>query len=300
MNKNLVNCKTCGKEIGENVKKCIHCGTDQRNFFLRYKIITLFIIVCAIGAIGRTGVAETNKPTSAQVTPAAKVNPVTSTATTEVSEKPIQVTAKQLEQEYDDNQFAADGKYKGKLLEVTGVPIAIDRDFSNNPYINLSANGNGFTTVWCSFSQEDASSLAKVNKNHEVTVQGICDGIDSNINLEKCKVITVSSEPIPENNNKSLLYDSQNKNNEPDQNTPITGVQAIQIVKQIVKKDMLYQNDHEENVNGIDCYVIHVYEVVNDGGGAAHTATAGWYAVQKNDGKVYDNILDPNHLHPLN
>ncbi|MBS3973519.1 MAG: zinc ribbon domain-containing protein [Actinobacteria bacterium] len=52
----LVECKTCGKEIAKGVKKCVHCGANQRNFFLRHKILTglmaivaLVVVVAALG-----------------------------------------------------------------------------------------------------------------------------------------------------------------------------------------------------------------------------------------------------------
>ena len=87
-------------------------------------------------------------------------------------------------------------------MEVIGVIIAIERDFSDNPYINLAAEASGrsVTNVWCRFAKDNASSLAKVDKSLTVTIQGICDGIDGDVYLKDCKVIKISSEPIPENN----------------------------------------------------------------------------------------------------
>jgi len=147
--------------------------------------------------------ATKDAPVIKYVTPVA---PTTPEASPNPTEKLIRVTAKQLEQDYDDNQFTADEEYKGKLIEVTGAIITIDRDFDDKPYINLAANGNSFTTVWCSFDESDVSSLAKANKNYEITIQGICDGLKSNVNLKKCKVISISSEPIQINKSESLLH----------------------------------------------------------------------------------------------
>lgn len=48
----VVACKACGKEIGKGVKKCVHCGTDQRNFFMKHKIITGVLVLFALGVIG--------------------------------------------------------------------------------------------------------------------------------------------------------------------------------------------------------------------------------------------------------
>ena len=41
----LVACKACEKEIAKGVKKCPNCGKDQRNWFMRHKILSF------IGAI---------------------------------------------------------------------------------------------------------------------------------------------------------------------------------------------------------------------------------------------------------
>src|SRR5699024_3398219 len=41
-------CKACGKDIAKGVKKCVHCGKDQRNFFMRHKIFTGFLSIIAL------------------------------------------------------------------------------------------------------------------------------------------------------------------------------------------------------------------------------------------------------------
>ena len=49
--KMMTQCKACGGDIAKGVKKCPHCGKDQRNFFMRHKIITGFIILLILGSI---------------------------------------------------------------------------------------------------------------------------------------------------------------------------------------------------------------------------------------------------------
>lgn len=44
----LTNCKACQKEIGEKVAKCPHCGTDQRNWFMRHKFLSFVGIVIVL------------------------------------------------------------------------------------------------------------------------------------------------------------------------------------------------------------------------------------------------------------
>lgn len=60
MNNNMTTCKACGKEIAKGAIKCPHCGKDQRNFFMRHKILTVLIVLIILGAIG--GAAGSNSP----------------------------------------------------------------------------------------------------------------------------------------------------------------------------------------------------------------------------------------------
>lgn len=46
----LKNCKECGAEVSSK-GVCPKCGKDQRNFFVKHKVITFILIVIVIGAI---------------------------------------------------------------------------------------------------------------------------------------------------------------------------------------------------------------------------------------------------------
>lgn len=48
----LVTCKACGKEIAKGVKKCPHCGKDQRSFFGRHKILSFIGVLILLGIVG--------------------------------------------------------------------------------------------------------------------------------------------------------------------------------------------------------------------------------------------------------
>lgn len=52
MNNKLTNCKACGKELAKGVKKCLSCGKDQRNFFMKHKILTGVLVLVIMGSIG--------------------------------------------------------------------------------------------------------------------------------------------------------------------------------------------------------------------------------------------------------
>ncbi|GGF76720.1 hypothetical protein GCM10010912_22300 [Paenibacillus albidus] len=66
----------------------------------------------------------------------------------------------------------------------------------------------------------------------------------------------------------------------------ITEVQAIQLVRNKygikASSDYFVEVDHSEGNN----YVVHVYEVIMDDETTGHTATYGWYYVDKSTGKI--------------
>jgi len=73
----LTNCKACQKEIAKSVKKCPSCGHDQRNFFMRHKIVTGIIVLAVLGIIGNTGDSTTTTA------------PVATTSTDKVASAPV-------------------------------------------------------------------------------------------------------------------------------------------------------------------------------------------------------------------
>lgn len=58
----MVNCKVCGKEIANGVNKCVHCGKDQRNFFMKHKIITVILAIVVIAGIGGINGSKKDDP----------------------------------------------------------------------------------------------------------------------------------------------------------------------------------------------------------------------------------------------
>lgn len=61
---NLVECKACGKEIAKGVKKCPHCGKDQRNWFMRHKILSFIGVIILISIIGGIASGGNNSDTN--------------------------------------------------------------------------------------------------------------------------------------------------------------------------------------------------------------------------------------------
>ena len=52
MSKKLTNCKTCGNEISKGAKCCPNCGSDNRKFYAKHKILTGLLALFIIGSVG--------------------------------------------------------------------------------------------------------------------------------------------------------------------------------------------------------------------------------------------------------
>ncbi len=57
-------CKSCRKEIDDKAKKCPHCQTDLRNWFLRHPILSIIIVLIVIGMASGSGDPKTGDNTS--------------------------------------------------------------------------------------------------------------------------------------------------------------------------------------------------------------------------------------------
>jgi hypothetical protein len=102
----------------------------------------------------------------------------------------LRVTAKQLYGAYRKHRAAADARYKGKLLEVTGVvyEVGTDRILSDAPEVMLT--GGAFDRalgVDCTFDERYDSETAKLKPGQTTAVLGICDGFAVNVLLLRCQ-----------------------------------------------------------------------------------------------------------------
>lgn len=107
------------------------------------------------------------------------------------------ITAEQLHEEYDANEVAADLKYKGKVLEVSGEVLSIGRSaLDEKPLVTLKA---GFLqSVFCYFDKAHESQLAQLVKGQHIIVRGLCVGVGFvDPELEDCALVQVQTSPPP-------------------------------------------------------------------------------------------------------
>ncbi|CAB3952783.1 OB-fold protein [Achromobacter piechaudii] len=80
------------------------------------------------------------------------------------------LSAAELFRIYDENEVAADLKFKGRLVRVEGKVESINVSFSGEPYISLEVPGHFLSGVRLNFSKAAMPHLAKVNKGAVIQV----------------------------------------------------------------------------------------------------------------------------------
>lgn len=107
-----------------------------------------------------------------------------------VGKADMKVEATKILKEFENNEAAADGKYKDKTLEVSGVVAKIDTQVMDDEKYNIQIGGGGqFEMFTVNCNGQSADAVAKIKKGQKITVVGkFDDGGDLGVELEPCEV----------------------------------------------------------------------------------------------------------------
>ena len=94
----------------------------------------------------------------------------------------FEVSAVQIAAEYESNESAADDKYKGEVILVTGVISEVYRGFLYTPYVELKAG------VRCNFSDNEDPVMAALSVGQTVSMKGRGDRLLFGVELRGCTV----------------------------------------------------------------------------------------------------------------
>jgi hypothetical protein len=109
---------------------------------------------------------------------------------TSQNEQAIRVSALELISAYKDNEVAADERYKGGVLEVSGMTDSIGKDILDTMHVVLKGGGEfEFRGVQCSFDDKHKGSLANLSKGQFITIRGKCEGLMGNVQLRECEIV---------------------------------------------------------------------------------------------------------------
>jgi len=92
------------------------------------------------------------------------------------------VTAAQMVADYEASEKAANDKYKGEVILVTGVISEVYRGFLNTPYVELEVG------VRCNFSDNEDAVMAALSEGQTVSMKGQGDRLLFGVELRGCTV----------------------------------------------------------------------------------------------------------------
>lgn len=104
----------------------------------------------------------------------------------------LEVTVDELLSIYAVDGTAADERFGGKILKITGEVNRIEvKDYLDIDYINLTSSENEtLDHIRCFFDKKHESELNQLTKGQKVTVQGIYDGSIINMRLIGCVLVS--------------------------------------------------------------------------------------------------------------
>jgi len=144
-------------------------------------VILGFVLGCGSSS-GNNSSAPTNSRESTP-TQAAQGNGTTASEAVAV----ITVSARDLVKAYKENELAADEKYQGKKLSVSGKVSNIATVLCT---IQVDLEGRDFVTVKCVFPDERKSDVAKLKTGQTATLLGTGDGMTASlyVGINDCSV----------------------------------------------------------------------------------------------------------------
>lgn len=175
-------CKECKNAISQDANPCPHCGKKNPHGMSRLlkfggAAVGIVIVLAAIAPGAKTSKATSGNsvaeaPREAKASREAKATDEAK-ATGEAKPPALAVDAIKLWQDYDANEVAADGIYKGKILKVTGTVASIDKDFLDNIIVHLKSP-NPIMNTMAKLEKSESSKAAALNKGAPITLT--CEG----------------------------------------------------------------------------------------------------------------------------
>jgi hypothetical protein len=158
----LKECKECGQEISSSANKCPKCGKDQRNFFMRHKIISIMGLLIIFGFIGLLNGGGENSSTTVDKT---------------ISIDDYKSQSKNIA--YDELARDPD-KYKSTKVKFTGKIVQI-QDNGSNIILRVNVTKGEYNiykdTIWVNYSY--SPNEKKLLENDIVNIWGESKGTKS-------------------------------------------------------------------------------------------------------------------------
>lgn len=195
----LIACAECKKEVSDQAGSCPHCGCPiqqgapspvtekkEKKSPIRTGVFGCLGFFLIAGIIG-TVIEQFNNSESG-----GQIGTFANRAAPQKVIKPIEVTALDLHSSYKKNEVAADMRFKGKYVMVSGRIESIGKDILNNMYVSLKSQKNRYQMlgfIQCFFGSRYKQQLANLSKGQQVVLLGKVSGKMGNILVKNCRVM---------------------------------------------------------------------------------------------------------------
>lgn len=97
------------------------------------------------------------------------------------------LTAMELFHEFEASESKANGLYLDKVIEISGT-LAEKSKLGENEVVLFIRPDDAIFGVSCAFSGADAQTALALNEGTELSLKGICTGINMDVNLVRCVI----------------------------------------------------------------------------------------------------------------
>ena len=139
-------------------------------------IVVIIFSIAGISMIGAMMADEQNQPVALKVVPQETKSETKQVPEPEKNAPPISVTSASIFKEYSENEVAADAKYKGKLIEISGKVVSVDNGtFDDEIIVRLSDGQYDFSGPWCYMKESERDKVLALKKGQQVVLIGVGD-----------------------------------------------------------------------------------------------------------------------------
>jgi hypothetical protein len=107
------------------------------------------------------------------------------------------LTVEQLYEEFEANEVAADLKYEGKFIEVSGTVDHIGKDLMGTAYVRLYSSRGTLNDLLCFFDEANEYQVAPLVKGQDAIVRGKYTPSINYPVLKQCVVVYPTPPPAP-------------------------------------------------------------------------------------------------------
>lgn len=163
-------CKSCQKEINAKAKKCPYCQSDQRNWFMKHKIITTILILIVLGMIGSSGNgSKSNNQTTGESGAFGQTWPKPTNDPYPHFENGTYEVGKDLKPGTYRTRVGSSGCYYARLSGFGGGlgEIIANENADNPAVVTIEESDKGFKSTRCGTWTQDLSQITKSKTTFE-------------------------------------------------------------------------------------------------------------------------------------